>query len=178
MIKQYREAIIFLLKYLGVYLVLNTGYSVFIRQYHPAPDPITIAVTANVASVLRVFNSSVDYAVTQQNPNVPITLDGTAVVEVFEGCNSINVMIVYVAFLIAFNGPLKQFLIYFVTGLIAIYGINLLRVLGLFEVALHFPEQLYFFHKFFFTGIIYMFVFILWFFWVKAVKKWTTPTEE
>jgi hypothetical protein len=50
--------------------------------------------------------------------------------------------------------------------------INLLRILLLYEVALHFPENLYFFHKFFFTGIIYLLVFILWYFWVNEVKKW------
>ena len=38
-------------------------------------------------------------------------------------------------------------------------------------VAKHFPDQLYLMHKFVFTGVIYGFVFFLWFLWVKKLAR-------
>jgi exosortase family protein XrtF len=177
MIRQYREAIIFLVKYLGVYVILNTAYSFYVNYYLPGPDPATIAVTATVTGMLNMGNDTVAYIVPANSANVPVIRSGITIVEVFEGCNSINVIIVYIAFLVAFKGPLKLFLKYMLVGVVSIYAINLLRVLLLYEVALYFPEKLYFFHKFFFTGMIYAFVFMLWFFWANAVKKWKLLTE-
>jgi exosortase family protein XrtF len=177
MIRQYREAIIFLVKYLGVYVILNTAYSFYVKHYLPAPDPATIAVTATVTGILNIADSTVAYIVPITSANVPVTRSGVTIVEVFEGCNSINVIIVYIAFLVAFKGPLKLFFKYMLVGVISIFAINLLRVLALYEVALYFPEKLYFFHKFFFTGIIYAFVFMLWFLWVNAIKKWNLHSE-
>jgi len=69
-----------------------------------------------------------------------------------EGCNAINVSVLFVAFLFAYKGSLKSTMIFALLGLLAIYIFNLLRVAGLFLVARFYPEQLYLMHKFVFTG--------------------------
>jgi exosortase family protein XrtF len=170
MIKEYKHAIIFLVKYLVIYLVLNTAYSFYVNSYLPGPDPITRTVTRHVAGLLSVFDPEVSMMVNEENKNVPLNKGTKTIVEVYEGCNGVNVMVVFVAFIIAFKGPWKISLKFIMAGLLAIHIINLLRVTGLYEVALHFPDKLYFFHKYFFTGVIYLMVFIIWYFWVNKIK--------
>lgn len=103
-------------------------------------------------------------------PNVSLLLNGNIVVNVYEGCNAINVSILFIAFLFAYKGSFKRTLIFSFIGLISIYLFNLLRVSGLFLVALYFPNHLYLMHKFVFTGVVYAFVFLLWFIWVYKIN--------
>lgn len=178
MLREYRESIVFLVKYVVLYVLLNTLYGLYIQHYRPEPDPVTILVTRHTASFLSLFDDDISSAVVDKSANVPILKAARVVVEVYEGCNSINVMIVYVAFLVAFRGPLNAFLVYLGGGLFLVYVINILRVSALYSVALHFPDQLYFFHKFFFTGMIYAVVFLLWFLWVRQVKAWKAEANS
>jgi exosortase family protein XrtF len=172
MIKEYREAIIFLVKYVVIYLVLNTAYSYYVNHYSPDADPLTIVVTQHTEGLLSLVDRHVGYQVLKGNMNVPVTRSGQTVMMVYEGCNSINVIIVFLAFIISFKGPLRLFIRYFLLGLLAVYLINLFRLMGLYAIALHSPDNFYFFHKFFFTGIIYTVVFIIWYFWMTDVKRW------
>lgn len=170
MIKEYKHAILFLVKYLAIYLVMNTAYSFYVNSYLPGPDPITRTVTTQVAGLLSLFDATVNMSVSEKSKNVPVNRGERTIVEVYEGCNGINVMVVYVAFVMAFKGPWKITLLFALFGLLIIHIVNLLRVMGLYEVALFFPDKLYFFHKYFFTGVIYLIVFVLWYFWVNKIK--------
>ena len=172
MIQEYREAIIFLIKYVVLYVVLNTAYAYYIDYYLPNADPLTVVVTRHTEGLLSFVDPSVGSHLVAGSQNVPVTQSGRTVMSVYEGCNSINVMIVFVAFIIAFKGPFKLFLRYLVLGLLGVYLINLLRLIGLYGVSLYFPDAFYFFHKFFFTGVIYLVVFAIWYFWVAGIKRW------
>ena len=174
MLKQYKEALIFLVKYILVYFGLNTLYAFYINYHLPGADPVTIMVSGHVSSVLSFFDPAVHRTVIAQSVNVPVFKNDKVIIEIFEGCNSVNVMVVFISFLVAFKGPLKRSVQFAAAGLMIIYGFNLLRVMGLYGVAQSFPDSLYFFHKFFFTGIIYGLVFVMWFYWVKRVKAWRT----
>ncbi len=172
MLKEYKHALFFLAKYIAMYLVLNTLYALYVEGYKPDADPITIAVTKQGAFIMSIFDADINYHVVTSTPNVPITRKEQTVIEVFEGCNSVNVIIVFASFLIAFTGPVRNTAFFLIIGGLAIYFLNLMRVMALYWVALKFPQSLYFFHKFFFTGIIYLFVFWLWYVWVTKQKQW------
>ena len=171
-LEEYREAIIFLVKYVVLYVLLNTAYAYYVEYYSPNADPLTVVVTRHTEGLLSFFDPSVSSHVVSGSQNVPVTKDGRTVMSVYEGCNSVNVTIVFVAFIISFKGPGKLFIRYLLLGLLAVYGINLLRLMGLFGVSLYFPGGFYFFHKFFFTGVIYAMVFAIWYLWVRDVKQW------
>lgn len=172
MIQEYKGALLFLVKYVVIYLVLNTAYAYYVKHYLPDADPLTVVVTKHTQALLSVFDPAVDYYIQPGSVNVPVTKEGKTIMMVYEGCNSVNVMIVFVAFIISFMGPGKLFIRYFLFGLLAVYLINLFRLMGLYAVALYFAESFYFFHKFFFTGVIYLVVFVIWYFWVGDIKRW------
>jgi exosortase family protein XrtF len=165
--KEYKPAIFFLLRFLGIYVAGNILYGLWIVSYGNLADPVTQLVTANSAWLLKTIGFNATTLSSNVYPIVSLQLDNQTVVNVYEGCNAINVSILFVAFLFAYKGTVKRTLIFSVLGLMAIYLFNLLRVAGLFLVAKYFPDQLYLMHKFIFTGIIYAFIFALWFLWVK-----------
>jgi exosortase family protein XrtF len=176
--KAYRPAIFFILRYLGLYLALNTVYAFYVDHYRPRADPFTIMVSGHTVALLTLLKEPVSIQIPERDMNVPILRDEQGVVAVYEGCNGINVMIVYLCFLIAFRGPWRSLLKFSLLGICILYIINLLRVAGLYGVSLHYPDQMYFFHKFFFTGTLYGLVFVMWFFWIKTVKAWNLAQQS
>jgi exosortase family protein XrtF len=170
-IRENKKAIRFLLVFSGFYFALNTAYGFFIQYYYPSSDPFTQLVTRQVVWIISWFDSSVSWSFSPFTNNVAVLRGGDPVIYVFEGCNGLNVMIVYVGFLLAFQGSLRQTLKFASGGLVAIHLVNLLRVGLLYFVALYFEEQLYFFHKYLFTGMIYGFVFVMWYYWVRSVTN-------
>lgn len=169
-IKEFKPALYFVGKFLVVYLVLNTLYGIYIAQYDTQPDPVTKAVTKNAIVLLNAFGYDAEIQSTP-NPYVPVSLDGQRTVSVFEGCNSLNVMIVMLAFLVAYKGPLKHYLWFIPLSLVIIYIFNLIRVDLLILVSRYLPDYMYFTHKYFFTAFIYAVVFLLWFWWVRLNQK-------
>jgi len=169
--KEFRPSILFLLKFLGIYLVGNILYGLFIESYKPFPDPITQYVSTNTCSVLNTMGYSTATAPHPTLPSVIIRNYGNGVITVYEGCNSINVMIVFLAFMLAFGPFSKSKLIFIGLGLVIVYLLNLARVSFLFWVAESTPDYLYFVHKYVFTAIIYFVVLLLWYFWIFRINE-------
>ncbi len=163
--------ILFLSKFLGLYLVLNLAYGLFIEYYTPDSDPFTQIITSQVVFFLSFFDPLISSQVIPGLYYIKVQHESKTIISVFEGCNGLNVMIVYVSFLFSFTGPLKLSIRYLIFGMGVIYAMNLIRVMLLYEVAIYFPQNLYFFHKYFFTGVLYILVFALWYFWVKKITK-------
>lgn len=177
-IKQYRKAILFLVVFIGLYFLLNTIYGIYINYYYPGTDSLTLSISKQVVYILSVLSVNVNAVVTPDKAYTTLYFNGAEVINIFEGCNGLNIMIVYFSFILAFSGKIKSTLSYLITGIILLYILNLLRVIMLFGIAFHFPNYLYFFHKYLFTGILYLFVFILWFFWINRVKKDVSKQHE
>ena len=167
--KDQKAILFFLLKFIGLYIVLNTVYGFWIEYYAPLPDPLTKIVTHHTAGLLSLAQDNVTVGEVLDSPNVPLQQEGRTVVSVFEGCNSLNVMIVFVSFIVAFTGTLKKTITFGIIGIVLIYMFNLFRVGLLFYIARYWPNNLYFFHKYLFTGLLYAMVFFLWYLWVTRI---------
>ena len=165
-LKEFKPALIFLAKFLGIYLLLNLAYGFFIESYEPFPDPVTQYVSTSTCVVLNNLGYSTTIAPHPARPAVILRNYGNSVIAVYEGCNSMNVMIVFVAFMSAFGNFSKKKLWFIVAGLVAIFVLNLVRVTFLFWVAEAMPENLYFMHKYVFTIFIYAVVLMLWYLWI------------
>jgi exosortase family protein XrtF len=167
--KEFKPALLFLARFVAIYLLGNIVYGVYIESQGNSPDHITKEVTYEVSGLLQIlgFNAS-----TIPNPNGPTMLlkeDDRIVVSTFEGCNGVNVAIVFIAFLVAFGGPFKKALWFVPLGVLLIHLLNLIRISLLYYSALYATEYFYYFHKFVFTAILYVLVFGLWAYWVVKV---------
>jgi exosortase family protein XrtF len=164
---EFKPTIYFLIKFVGLYIALNLLYGYYIEQQNPKPDVPTILVTEQSATLLRLFGWDVAAHNHETKPTTYIAYEGRGIVSVYEGCNGLNVAIIFLCFLLAF-GPLNKKLAWFIpVGLIVIHLTNLARIIGLFWVVIYLPNAVYFTHKYLFTAIIYAVVFIMWLVWLR-----------
>ncbi len=168
LLKEFRPALGFLAKFLAIYFLANIVYGLLITWSNPQPDLVTRWVTDQAALVLRVCgwpSVAVNHVTT---PTTSIVYKGSAIVSVFEGCNGINVAIIFVAFLLAF-GPVGKRMSWFLPmGLLVIHVSNILRIVLLFLVTVYLPGYVYITHKYFFTASIYATIFVMWIAWVRT----------
>ncbi|MBX2894273.1 MAG: exosortase family protein XrtF [Cyclobacteriaceae bacterium] len=168
--KEFAPAFRFLIIFLGLYVGLNVVYGMWISSFGKQADPATILITQQTSWILNLIGES---TYTQPKPNTPtvaIFKDMRVVLSVFEGCNSINVMIVFISFLFAFRGSWKKLAWFLPVGLGLIYIANLFRIVALYYVAEYWRQYFYYIHKYMFTAVIYLIVFILWWWWIEKVS--------
>jgi len=102
-----------------------------------------------------------------KKPNTHLIFDGQSRLAIYEGCNGINIMIIFVAFLIAFGPISKPLWIFMLAGIFILHIMNLGRIALLFWVVLYLPDFVYFTHKYLFTAVLFVGVFVLWIAWIK-----------
>ena len=175
---EFRPTFHFVGLFLVVFIVGNVVYGLFVSYFDPEPDPLTILVTKQSSSFLNLIGFETTTFIHSSLATISILNKGRAIVSVYEGCNGVNIMVVFLAFLIAFPKPARSpvrwvgFL-----GCILIHLINVMRIDVLFGVAFYYPEFLYIYHKYIFTATIYGIVFLLWLLWVRWIFKQPIPNK-
>lgn len=170
LIRDFKPALLFLGKFLAIYLAGNIIYGLYVESYQDAPDAVTRNVTAQTSFFLNMAGYNSAYEMVPAMPKVAMMDAGDLVLYVFEGCNGVNVAVVFIAFLFAYGGPLKWFAVFLPLGLFLIHFFNLLRIGLLYHLAVNNSTQFYYYHKYFFTAILYLVVFALWAIWIMRVN--------
>jgi len=170
-LKRFLPALYFVLKFVGLYVVGNIAYGLMVEHYDPKPDPVTRAIAVQTAALLNHTGFPSETKDNPAQPNVILSWSGRNILAIYEGCNGLNVMIVFMSFILAM-GPYTNRMIWFVSsGLLLIHVMNLARIYGLFMVAVYLPEQFYFVHKYLFTAFLYVIVFITWIIWIRLDRR-------
>ncbi|WP_340064642.1 exosortase family protein XrtF [Ascidiimonas aurantiaca] len=165
--KKYRPALLFVLRFFVVYTVLTLLYSWYLQIYAGGPDPVTRWVAGKSVVLVEALGYSGRTQVFPGADFVSFFVNDTSIARVVEGCNSLSVIILFIAFVIAYRGPLVHTLLFILGGTLLIYVVNTARValliIGLYEV----PEYGDALHRVFFPLVIYGLVFLLWVMWVR-----------
>ena len=169
MLKEYKVALVFVAKFLAFYVIANVGYGLFIEAFDKV-DPITLFVTKQASIPINWIYDEISISLNDAAPTAFLNLSGNTVISVFEGCNGVNVGIIFLSFVFAYKGRLRITILFSLLGLLVIYISNIFRVFALFWVAESRPEYLYYMHKYVFTGFIYFVVFLMWIWWVKKTR--------
>ncbi len=170
-LKKYKAAIYFILRFFVVYVILTLLYYQFLSDFKSSPDSITELVAEQSRKVVAFFNYKTDTAIVAEESFVRFYINETYIARIVEGCNGISVYILYISFIIAFRGSLKHTLLFVVLGSIFLYFTNILRV-GVLIIGLYkFPENAEFLHQIVFPVLIYGMVFLLWILWVNKFAK-------
>lgn len=173
MFKEFKPALLFLFKFLGIYVVGNILYGVYINHYYPQSDPATQWISTQVSVIISSTGTPVQPMPSPDKATISLIEKSTnkTIVNVFEGCNGINVVIVFLAFLVAYQGTVKRTFIFAVAGLFVIHIFNLARIILLFQQAKNHSPYFYYIHKYLFTAILYFVVVVLWWFWVSKFNR-------
>jgi exosortase family protein XrtF len=169
MIKEFKPALLFLLKFLGIYIVGNVVYGVYVNHHYPQSDPTTKWISNQVSTIITASGTPVLTLPNQNKATISLIEESTndIIINVFEGCNGINVAIVFVAFLVAYQGTIKRTIIFAFLGLLIIHVFNLARIILLFQQAKSHSPYFYYIHKYLFTAVLYVVVVVLWWVWAS-----------
>jgi exosortase family protein XrtF len=190
----FKPTILFLGKFFGLYLLLSVAYGFYIRAYDTAQPAEVDPITRYVAIHCGGFSSWLGYEVTivdddhLRQENQPertydsLWLNDQYALSVEEGCNGINIMIIFLSFVIAFGGRPVRMLWFIPAGIVFIHLANIGRLFLLSYLNVSWSAEAYhFFHKYGFTAVLYLAILILWYLWVMHLGKRRTlkkPPED
>lgn len=112
-----------------------------------------------------------------------VTMQGTVIrgprfaVNIRNGCNGIEAMLIFLAAVLAFPASWRSRLIGLALGILAIQIVNLVRVVALFLTGVYFPRLFDSSHTVIWQTIVILFGVLLWIFWANRFAAPAAPAE-
>ena len=162
----------FLLKFFVTYLILFLIYSAYLNYFAShfdalTCDGITRQVALDSARILRVLGYDATTVPNSYISSMMLQVDGRTIANVIEGCNAVSIMILFVAFMVAFSNKLKTTVFYTILGLGILYLVNVLRIALLTIGFIEIPQYGDFLHDYMFPAVLYGVTLTLWLVWIK-----------
>lgn len=167
MLKDFKPVLGILLRFIIIYLVLLFAYQFFLNRFVNAGlDPFSRIIADQVVAMQNILKYPTQLYDDVKGEQVWFYVKNGYATRMVEGCNAVSVMILFVAFVFAFYKGAKTFL-FIVAGLVLLYVMNLLRIVGLNIVMTDYKEFGKISHDFIFPAVIYGTVVVLWLIWIK-----------
>ena len=100
--------------------------------------------------------------VLQSNPVANIYKSGNLLMKIADGCNGLELFVLYIGFIIAMPAKLKRKLVYSILGIVIIHCVNVLRCAGLSVLIDQLQSYFDIAHHYIFKMVIYGIIFLLW----------------
>ena len=170
--KNNKPVIIFLLKFFAAYFLLFGIYSTYLHKTQQRTPlfscaPVTKTVANHTKMVAKWLGYNIDTEQHERELSIKLIVGGNYTARVIEGCNSVSIVILFLAFIIAFSGSLKATFIFGLVGSLLIYSVNILRIIALSLLLYRYPQFQEPLHTLVFPAVIYGLVFVLWIVWVR-----------
>ena len=178
---QYKPFLLFLGKFLLSYVLLTIIYQTYLNSFDTSKsevDSFTTLVANQTGTVLSWVDSQSYIMPHLKEPSIKIIYHNKYVSRIIEGCNALSVIILFIAFVIAFSGKLKHTIVFILFGSILINVLNVTRIALLCIALYHFPQYQHLLHGVIFPLIIYGVVFLLWVIWVNKFSYHATVTTK
>lgn len=157
-----------------IYIVLSLIYYFYLQQDYVGlsyPDPVTSQVTYQTQQLLIFLGQDARIMNVSNDPSVYMYFNKEIVYRVIEGCNAVSVIILFVAFILAFAKAWKKTLFFVLFGIAFIHVVNILRLAALAAIKFYYPEYNHISHDIIFPAVIYGSVILLWIYWLKSPNK-------
>ena len=172
--KDFKEILFILLRFLGIWLVLFLMYQLFLNQYKGDIDAITRFVSDQSAFLLNKTGFETTTKDFPYYETIMFYIKEKPATRMVEGCNAVSVMILFLAFIFSFYKGIKT--IWFaLVGLVILYVLNLFRIYVLNVVVIEYNSLTKPAHDYFFPAIIYGGVVLLWLIWIN---KFVLKTDQ
>ncbi len=171
---KYKPVLKFVALFLGTYFVLSFLYGWYLNiseggKYYP--DFVTNIVADQSSKVIDVLGYPTYVMPDDIEPVMRLYVENIYLAKIIEGCNSISVIILFMAFIISFSENFKKTFLFILTGATLIYAANILRIVILSIALYHYPQYENILHTVVFPSIIYGMTFALWLLWIKLLPK-------
>jgi exosortase family protein XrtF len=162
------------------YVILTAIYQFYLNSFDNATfevDSITERISVQVDKTIDFFQYDSHIEPHPKQNSIMLFVEKKFVARIVEGCNAISVIILFIAFVIAFKGDLKKTVLFVLAGSILIHLLNVVRI-ALIAIALyHYPQHEHLLHGVIFPLIIYGIVFLLWVIWVNQFSSYATEKK-
>ena len=161
--RPWRREIVFLV----VFLALLAG-SFTLVSWTPVNDHVIEPFTAGVARVSGVTLSLLGQDVEMRGT---IIESPAFAVNIRNGCNGVETMLIFLAAVLAFPAPWKARAIGLIFGIVAIQAVNLVRVVALFYTGAYFPTWFDTSHTVIWQSLVILSGVLLWILWADRVAR-------
>jgi exosortase family protein XrtF len=170
---QYKPFLKFLGTFFLAYFILALVYQLYLLKSETYKvDCITTIVAKNTESILKIFDTESYITENKIERDFQIFYNQKNIARITEGCNAVSVIILFIAFVIAFSGKWKPTLLFIIGGSVLIYVLNVFRIAILCVLLDRFSAQEHLLHGVVFPLFIYGVVLGLWIFWVTKFSKY------
>lgn len=156
-------------RFIVVFLVLLVGLFT-LEVLQPVEkwviDPFTSGIARICVWIVSIFdNDAVSFGKVIQS-----TRNGFAV-SIERGCNGVEALIILFAALFAFPSTLRQKLIGFALGFVAIQALNLVRIISLFYIGQYSHTWFEWFHLYLWQALIIIDALVVWLIWLRWIAR-------
>jgi exosortase H (IPTLxxWG-CTERM-specific) len=170
--RRYHQEIRFLVTFV---VVLGLGFTLI--AWNPVNDHVIEPFTAGIANVSGAVLSAIGQGTTMQGT---VIRSPRFAVNIQNGCNGVEAMIIYFAAVLAFPAPWKSKAFGLLFGFVAIQLVNLVRVVALFLTGVYLPKLFDSSHTVVWQTIVILAGVLLWILWanrfVPAPARPETPS--
>jgi len=171
-LKKNKPVLLFLLRFFVSYFILSGLYQWYLRENQQTETvyaccPVTEMVANHTVGLGNFFGYNFSHIQHTEELSFKLFTDDNYIARIVEGCNSISVIILFWAFIIAFTGNWKKTILFGLAGSLLIYALNILRIVFISVAMGSYPQYTEFLHQIIFPAVIYGFTFLLWVVWVK-----------
>lgn len=128
--------------------------------------PWTDAVASTSAAVMRTFDTTIT-----TSGNVIGSSSTPFAVSIEAGCNGVEATIVLVAAILAFPASWKRKLAGLAIGIVAVQGLNIVRVISLFYLGQWNFKVFEWAHLYVWQALIMLDVLVVWLLWVRTLPR-------
>lgn len=157
--RQYRQEITFLAIFL---LVLGGGFTVLSINW--VNDHLVEPFTGGIATISAAVLNVLGQGITQ---NGTVLTGSRFAVNIRNGCNGVEALIIFVAAVLAFPATWRSRVIGLALGTLAIQVINLVRVVALFLTGAYIPKLFESSHTVIWQSIVILCAVLLWIYWAN-----------
>jgi exosortase H (IPTLxxWG-CTERM-specific) len=157
------------LRFFILFVVLQAGLFGF--ELTPwAQDYFVIPWTNALARISTSLVTLFDGNVVAAGKVIRSTTNGFAV-SIEAGCNGVEATIVLLAAMLAFPAPWKNKLVGLAAGILAVQGLNIVRVISLFYIGQWNAQVFEWAHLYVWQALIMLDVLIVWLIWVRTLPR-------
>jgi len=145
-------------------LLFGLELTPWVQQWFVIPWTDTLATIS--AGLVKVFDPTVI-----AEGNVLQSAHNGFAVAIEAGCNGVEATIVLVAAMLAFPAPWKRKLVGLAIGILAVQGLNVVRVISLFYLGQWNFDLFEFAHQYVWQALIMLDVLVVWLLWVRTLPR-------
>lgn len=180
----------FILRAVVILITWKLLYLILLLPTRALDRPLSYSVAIGTTWLLNTYSHCHDYIDKSETGNIPtdngmtpaplenIYFHGRNVVSIEDGCNGLELMVLYIGFIVCMPATMKRKLTFSIGGTILIYVVNVIRCAGVAYIILYYPRYADFAHHYVFTFIVYGLIIALWLVFSKKLNLTHAQTEQ